>query len=158
MVGNKLSLARLSVEQEQDPCREMAKMEGRGGGTEASVLHIPFVPSVVFFFHHLCLTTLHPAHHTGTSMWPKADGCTVQEKDGPVATSCLCLSTSNKLWPIHREGMLMRAAPGRPKELPLCVQGPAECERRKKNEALTPEPRQCDGVSVGEWTAFAAWQ
>ena len=60
----------------------------------------------------------------------------VQEKGQPVATFCLPFSISNKLRPIHREGMLMCAAPGLLMEMPMGCMG--QLRMRRENEALTP--------------------
>lgn len=68
-------------------------------------------------------------------------------RDGLVATFCLSLSTSNKLRPNHRVGMLMRGALGLPIDLPICGRG--QPGTRGENEALTPGPCQSEGVTGG---------
>lgn len=80
-----------------------------------------------------------PPITTGHLCGPKLMGSS--PRDGPVATVCLSLSTSNKLRPSHHVGMLMYGALGGrgdwTTEVPIC--GRSEPGRGEK---LIPGARQ----------------
>lgn len=91
-------------------------------------------------FLHLPLHTATPTPiTTGHLCGPKLMGSS--PRDGPVATVCLSLSTSNKLRPSHHVGMLMCGTLGGrgdwPTEVPICGRG-----KPGREEKLIPGARQ----------------
>lgn len=145
MGRNKLSCTRLLIMLEQDPCCDMAIKQGQ------PVLHIclvpsavcfPFVPPFLNFRSPLFPHPITPGH----VCYPKLMGrC---PRDGPVATFCLPLWTSNKLRPKRHVGMLMCAALGLPMEMPICSR--SQLLREEKFELWLLDPVSLKGWLGGE--------